>query len=344
MLVEKSVFGITPDSRSIQAFTLDNEHGLRIKILEWGARVQSLCFPDRTGLEEDVLLGYDCLRDYLSDGSTFGAINGRVSGRIANGDLVVDGKQYQLETNLGAHHLHSGSRSFKKAIWEGRSFEIPGQIGVELRHTSPAREDNYPGEVQVRALYTLSEDHTFTIEINAQASQTTPLNITWHPYFNLEGQGAGTIAGHQLMVNGSQRLDVDEEGVPTGKLLHVHDTSWDLQSEPELGPLLQSNPLLFDNTYIIGSDGKMKKAALLTAPISGRCVEVHTTLPALHVYTGNHLQGLVGKEGVVYARNQGISLEAMYYPDSVHHENFPSVLFGPGRSYHQKTTYRFSNI
>jgi aldose 1-epimerase len=347
----KDVFGVTPDGVPVEAFTLSNSNGIRMRFIALGGIILSIEVPDRTGSVDDVTLGYDNLDQYLTDSAYFGAIVGRYANRIANGQFTLDGSRYRLATNAGLNHLHGGPGGFNTVLWEVTPFESNSCSGAVLAYTSKSGEEGYPGQLNARVTYALRDDDELTVEYYAVADSVTPVNLTQHSYFNLAGQGRGDILGHELLVNALRFTPVDETLIPTGEIRSVTGTPFDFTAQRRIGERIDADDEQlrrgggYDHNFVLEQPEKagVGFAARLYDPTRGRVLEIETTEPGLQVYTGNSLpDGLAGKRGRIYRRRAGIALETQHFPDSPNQPGFPSTILRPGEELHSRTIYRFS--
>jgi aldose 1-epimerase len=339
MNLQTKPFGKLADDTEVTLFILSNANGVKASLMNYGATLVALEAPDRNGKLADVTLGFDSLEGYVNFNSPyFGCIVGRCANRIAGGRFHLGGKEYRLATNAGDSHLHGGLKGFDKAFWRAE-VELSS---VKFTYLSPDDEEGYPGNLAVIVTYTLAENNEFAIEYSATADKPTPVNLTNHTYFNLAG--SGNILGHELLVASTQYLPVNDALLPTGEIHPVKGTPMDFTISTPIGRRihqLQGDPIGYDHTYVLeNNDGKIKRAARVFEPQSGRVLEVHTTEPGVQFYTGNFLDGTIsGKCGRAYQQHSGFCLETQHFPDSVNQPTFPSVILKPVQPYHQKTTY-----
>jgi len=339
------------DFSDIRLYTLTNEAGVQVKLTNYGARVTSIQVPDRRGRMADVALGYQSVERYMNAVAKpyFGCVVGRYGNRIADGRFEIDGETYQLATNDGDNHLHGGVYGFDKVVWAAR---IDGDGGVIFSYLAKDGEEGYPGNLRVELRYSLSEDNGLAIEYRAQTDKPTHVNLTNHTYFNLAGEGNGTILDQELMIAADRYTPVDEELIPTGELAPVEGTPFDFTEAKPIGQdIAAPHPQIahcggFDHNWVLsappGPDG-LRLAATLYEPESGRFMEVLTEEPGIQFYSGNFLDGrLTGKSGRSYLHRGGLCLETQHFPDSPNQDNFPSTLLRPGETYRTKTVYRFS--
>lgn len=341
----------TQDFDKIMLYTLKNSNGITIKVTNYGAIITSIIVPDRDGEMGDIALGYDSVEEYINavDKPYFGSVVGRYGNRIAEGKFTVDGQEYELAVNNGANHLHGGVVGFDKVVWDAKPV---GDNSLELTYLAKDMEEGYPGNLQCKVTYTLTDDNELVVHYEATTDKTTPVNLTQHTYFNLKGEGNGTILDHELMLNAKQFTPVDEGLIPTGKLVNVAGTPFDFTKAKPIGrDVEQSDEQLnfgggYDHNWVLdkeGKEGQMTLAARLSEPSTGRVVEVLTTEPGIQFYCGNFLDGrLKGKSGQTYVYRGGLCLETQHYPDSPNQPNFPSTLLEPGDKYDTTTVFRFS--
>lgn len=343
MKITTTPFGTLKDGREAQLFTLSNDI-ISVKISNYGAIITEIDMPNKNGSLENVVCGFDNLEAYLSDqylGSYpyFGAIIGRFGNRIANGNLEIEGKTYEMAINNGPNHLHGGLEGFDKKLFEAEVIESDTEVGVKLSYLSPDGEENYPGNLKVTCVYTLNAASELGIQYYAESDKTTVVNLTNHSYFNLTGQKEN-ILNHELELTATTMTEMMDQ-IPTGKIVPVVGTDFDFTTRKKLGAAgLETG---YDDNFVFENDGELKLAGILSEASSGRSIEVYTTQPGMQVYTGywNPELEIDGKKK--FGSFSGIALETQHYPDSVHHENFPTTLLKPGEVYDQKTVYKFIN-
>ena len=339
MNLQTKSFGKLGDAE-VTLFILANTNGVRASLMNYGATLVALEAPDRNGKLTDVTLGFDTLEGYVKFNSPyFGCIVGRCANRIAGGRFYLDGKEHRLATNAGNAHLHGGLKGFDKACWRAEA----ESTSVKFTYLSPDGEEGYPGNLAVTVMYTLNEKNELTIEYSATTDKPTPVNLTNHTYFNLAG--SGNILGQELLITSTQYLPANDALLPTGEIHPVKGTPMDFTTPSPIGRRihqLKGFPVGYDHTYVLKNNGrKMKLAARVFEPHSGRVLEVHTTEPGVQLYTGNFLNGTIsGKGGRTYHQHTGFCMETQHFPDAVNQPKFPSVILNPGQKYHQKTAYR----
>ncbi len=347
--IRRSTFGKMPGGQTIQLYTLTNRQGMQAAITNYGARVVSIRVPDRHGKIADVVLGFDDLQGYLGDNPYFGAIVGRYANRIAKARFPLDGVEYKLAPNNGPNSLHGGLKGFDKRAWTAREISKP-HPSLELTYLSKDGEEGYPGDLQVKVVYSLSDDNELKIDYSATTDKDTVLNLSNHSYFNLAGQGNGNILKHVLMINADRFTPVDATLIPTGELRKVAGTPFDFREPTAIGARInQDDQQLeygkgYDHNFVLNRKGNgLVLAARATDPESGRVLEVLTTQPGLQFYTGNFLDGTIhGKGGKVYGHRSAFCLETQHFPDSPNHPSFPSTELKPGQTYHEVTVFTFS--
>ncbi len=349
--IESEPFGTTPDGTQVNRYTLTNTSGMRVRILTYGGIIQSIEVPDRHGQFANVALGFDNLTDYIERNSPyFGCITGRYANRIARGRFTLDGTEYVLATNDGPNHLHGGEQGFNARVWEATEVRTQEGVGVRLSYVSPDGEEGYPGRLAVTVTYLLTERNTIEIDYRATTDAPTVVNLTNHTYFNLAGEGSGSIYDHRLMLNARRFTPVDENLIPTGELASVADTPLDFTRPTPIGKRIrESHPQLviargYDHNWVLHREQPgLTLAARVEEPTSGRVLTVHTTEPGIQFYSGNFLDGtLVGASGRIYRQGDGFALETQHYPDSPNQPNFPSTVLRPGEVYRSATVFGFS--
>ncbi|HTR80234.1 MAG TPA: aldose epimerase family protein, partial [Bacteroidota bacterium] len=324
--------------------------GMHVSIINFGAIVTNIFVKDRNGKFADVVLGYDSLQSYVNDKSYFGAIVGRYGNRIGKGKFTLDGHTYQLSINDGENQLHGGINGFNKKLWAAEPIESDSSPALRLTYVSPDGEEGYPGTATLVVTYTLTPDNALRIDYEGQTDKPTIFNPTHHSYFNLSGSFTNTILHHQLMIEADSTTPVDSELITTGSIVGVAGTPMDFRTPTEIGSRIMDRyqQLIFgrgyDHNWVLRDySGKVRKAAEVYEPGSGRVLTVFTDQPGIQFYSGNFLDGSAkGKGGVAYQYRTGLCLEAQHYPDSPNKPNFPSVVLRPGETYHQTTIYQFS--
>jgi len=348
--IEKSPFGRLPDGTSVDLYTLRGGAGLTAAIATYGGTIVSLRVPDAAGNPADVVLGFDGLEGYLGKGNPyFGAIIGRYGNRIARGRFTLDGREHVLAGNDGGNHLHGGLRSFDKVVWAARPLTAAAGPALQLSHTSADGEEGYPGKLSVSVTYTL-EAGALRIDYAATTDGPTHCNLTNHAYFNLDGEGSGTILDHRLMIRAARFTPVGPGLIPTGEIRSVEGTPLDFRTATRIGDRIDADdPQLgfaggYDHNWVLDRTGPSPWfCARLVGARSGRILEVLTTEPGVQFYSGNFLDGtLRGKGGKLYPRRGALCLETQHFPDTPNHPEFPSTVLRPGQKYATSTILRFS--
>lgn len=341
-------FGQTLAREQTRLFTLRNSTGLALSVTDYGARIVSVRVPNRNGDQVDVVLGFDQVSDYLTDGHYLGATIGRFANRIAKGRFVLDGRSYRLSINDGPHSLHGGTIGFDKRLWRAETPDS-GKPEISFKLYSPDGDQGYPGSLDVTVTFSLGTGVEFDISYEAVTDRPTIVNLTNHSYFNLAGSGNGTILDHVLQVNAGFYTPLDLRQVPTGEIRPVEATVVDFRRPVAIGGRMaikepDANSVRYNENYVLDGEriGDRRVAAVLLDPESGRTMSVLTDQPGLQLYTGNYLNVKRGKQGRSYPPFSGICLEPQHFPDSPNHPNFPSTSLRPEERFHTATVYRFS--
>ncbi|GAA4271150.1 aldose epimerase family protein [Aquimarina gracilis] len=340
------------DGKQTGLFVLSNNNGLEAAFTNFGQRLVSLLAPDRNGVFDDIVLGHSTLEEYLYPESEhyFGAIIGRYANRIANGKLVLEGKKHFLIKNNEPNHLHGGTRGFHKVVWETDQIS---NNKIEFSYISEHLEEGYPGNLKVKVTYILTENDELKINYFATSDKTTIINLTHHSYFNLNGEGNGTVEDHIVRINADYYTPINKSMIPTGEIAPVRDTVMDFSKSKPLGKDIEDNQLTltkgYDHNFVLSRgpftpDQDLIFAAQVEDPNSGRVLEVYTTEPGLQLYSGNFLNGKTkGKSNLNHSFRRGLCLETQHFPDSPNQIRFPDVILKPGRTYRSSTVYHFEN-
>lgn len=333
------------DGKPVELYTL-SDADLTIRVTNFGAHIVSIEAPDRTGKRADVVLGYKDIAGYLADNKSYmGSIVGRYGNRIAKGTFTIDGTTYHVPTNDHGNALHGGTEGFDRKVWTGH--KIPD--GVELTLISPDGEMGFPGQLTAHVRYTLS-GNSLRITYSAMTTEPTVLNLTNHTYFNLSGEGSGSILNEVLMIPADRYTPVNSTLIPTGQLAPVSGTPLDFRNPAPIGARIdQHNEQLkiaggYDFNYVLNNANGpgLHLAARVYDPASGRTLSVETTQPGVQFYSGNFLDGsLTGASGKPYQKHAGFCLETQHFPDSPNQPNFPSTLLRPGQTMHSETVFTF---
>ena len=345
MGVVKEKFGTARNGKEVYAFTISNANGMQAKIINFGAILVSLLVPDKDGKPEDVVLGYDSLEEYYGNGSFFGATIGPSANRIGGASFEINGKAYQIDVNDGPNNLHSHMENgYHKQVWDA----VEGDNSVTLTLEGKDGEMGFPGNKKITMVYSLSEDNALKLAYHVSADADTIVNLTNHTYFNLAGHKAGKIEDHLLQLHAGNYTPVVPGAIPTGEIQPGAGTPMDFTKAKAIGQDINADfeqlklTLGYDHNFVIdGADGSLKEIAVAEDPKSGRKMKVFTTLPGVQFYAGNCIGEDTGKDNTPYGPRKGFCLETQYYPDNIHHPNFPQSVFGPGRDYESVTVYQF---
>jgi len=343
MEIRKEKFGAILQ-REVKLYTLKNDQGIEVKLTDFGGIVTHMMLPCRDGSVKDIVLGFANLEQYLQPHPYFGALIGRFGNRIKKGRFRIDDIEYKLAINNLDNHLHGGLVGFDKVIWSASESSSSDHVSIDLFYKSVDMEEGYPGNLECTVRYTLNNKNEFIIEYMATTDIKTHLNLTHHGYYNLNGCSSN-IMDHIIEIHADEYVEVDEQSIPTGKILPLKNDPLDLTKPTQLSDSLPQLPNGYDNTYIIKRKqvGECVPAASVICEKTGIIMDVLTTEPGIQFYTSNYLDGsIVGKNNRTYQKHDGFCLEAQHYPDSPNHPHFPSTILEPGNTYTQKTLHRFS--
>lgn len=349
MDIKKEVFGKTEDNREVLLFNLTNKNGMCAKIINYGGIIVSLFIPDKNGISKDVVLGYDNIENYYHNGTYFGALIGRCSNRIKSGKFFIDGAEYSVALNdNGINHLHGGNKGFDTKLWD---YNITQQ-GLELSYLSKDGEENYPGNLDVKVIYSITDNNELKVDYYAVSDKSTIINLTNHSYFNLDGHETGSILDQKLWINSNYFTATDNGSIPTGELVNVKDTPMDFNIPTPIGERIDEKYEQlnlaggYDHNWKVNRDSdKLEKVASLYSEKTGIFMEVSTTLPGIQIYAGNYLGGHVnklGKNNAVYDKRAGVCFETQYFPNAINIPTFESCIFKKGEEYHHTTIFKFS--
>jgi aldose 1-epimerase len=342
MNIEKQLFGTTPEGKEVLKYTLKNNRGMEVDIITYGGIIAAIRLPDRQNVPGDVVLGFDSLEEYLGDHPYFGAMVGRVCNRIGKSRFELEGRIFHITANEGANQLHGGARGFDKQVWMAYSYKNPDQVSLMLGYESADGEEGFPGTLMVEVEYSLNDNNELGISCRAKTDKTTHVNLTNHSYFNLNNC-EGTIREHELMIVAGSITELDGESIPTGRILPVESSPYDFRLSTEIGERIDQVAPGYDINYVLDMGTReLTRVAAVHDPVSGRSMEVLTTLPGVQLYTSNYINGIKGKAGKVYEKHCALCLETQFFPDSPNQPAFPSTLLRPGEEYSADTVYRFS--
>lgn len=346
LTVQREPFGQTASGEEVTLYGLRNSSGMKVSLIDLGAIITAVEVPDRDGKLANVTLSFPDCAGYLENAPYFGGACGRFANRIAGGKFSLDGNEYSLFLNNGPNSLHGGKEGFMKKLWKSESFEEGNKVGVKLTYVSPDGEEGYPGNLTTVVTYTLTNDNELKMDYTATTDKPTVLNLTNHAYWNLGGAGNGLIVDHELTLNCSKYLPVDETGIPSGELADVKGTCMDFLKPHQIGERIDQ-PVNgaggYDHCYVVdGKAGDLRLAATIVDPKSGRKMEIKTTEPGIQFYTGNFLEGTPKTGGA--PKHGAFCLETQHYPDSPNRPEFPSTRLNPGDTYTQTTVHKFSVV
>lgn len=336
------------DGKPVSRYILSNGNGMMVSVLNYGGIIQQLMVPDKDGTAGNIVLGFDNLDGYIRLSPYFGAIVGRYANRIAKGKFTLGGKEYTLALNNGENSLHGGEKGFDKQVWDASDVT---KNSVTLTLVSPDGDEGYPGELTVHVTYTVTDNNELQIDYSATTDALTVLNLSNHSYFNLAGEGTGTIYDHELQFNCSKFTPVDSTLIPTGELMDVAETPFDFTTAKPIGQDIRdgSNQQLligmgYDHNFVVdGWDGKtMQPVATVTEPTSGRTMSVTSDQPGVQFYTGNFLNGaFAGTSDKIYRQGDAFALETQHFPDSPNQPDFPTTELKPGEEFTSQTVFTF---
>ncbi|MFA7288167.1 MAG: aldose epimerase family protein [Melioribacteraceae bacterium] len=335
-------FGNLSDGRKVTSFLLKNTHGIEVKLINYGATLTSLLSPDKIGSCSDIILGYDTIEEYENDKFVMGSTVGRFANRIGGSKFFIDGTEYKLGENRPGYTLHGGKEGFNKKLWNYDTFETLSGIGVQFSYLSKDGEEGFPGNLLTIVKYYLNEENELKISFDAETDQPTHVNLTNHAYYNLSGDFSSSILDHHLSLHSEEITEVDKNFIPTGIILSITGSDLDFIEDMPIGEKIDKVDGGYDFNYLLkGKLNELKLAAEVSESISGRKMKLFTTYPAIQFYSGNFLDGTLGKTRKPMNRRTGFCLEPQFYPDSPNRPEFPSTLLKPGEKYHQEILLKF---
>lgn len=332
------LFGTTPDKQAVLCYTIANENGLELSVINYGATITSLKIPTILGKKIDVVLGFDKLEDYiqsfdLPSAPYLGTVVGRYAGRINKAAFTLNGEKIQLTKNYNSHQIHGGQDGFSRKFWEVTSINTDKNPSITLEYTSADDEENFPGELTVQVTYTLTETNELKVTFSAKSTEDTIINLTQHSYFNLDGHEKD-VTGQKLFINAKNILETTEELIPTGNYIDLKNHAFDFSSPKDC-------PTSIDNTFVLQS----KEAATLYSESTKIKMSVTTNQPAVHIYVGgNCFDQIKGKENADYHPTSAICFETQNFPDAPNHSHFPSAILRKDEIYFHETTFKFQNL
>jgi len=344
-LISESSFKGIHKGKPTNLYTLKNKNGMVVQITNYGAIIVSIFVPDRNGVMADVVQGYDTLDEYIQSTLYMGAVCGRVANRIARGKFTLLDKEYTLAVNNGPNHLHGGITGFSMVVWD---VILSSVNQLQLEYLSANGEEGYPGNLRVSVTYTLTDQNELRIDYQAATDASTLINLASHSYFNLAGEGSGSIYNQELMINGAFFTPTDETSVPTGEIRSVRGTPMDFTTFKKIGRDIDTRDeqLTFgsgyDHNWVLGHHaGTLGLAVVASDPQSGRIMEVYTTQPGVQLYTANWVDNEKGKGGKKYQKRWSFCLETQHFADAINKPHFPSTQLHPGSEYKHTCMYRF---
>ncbi len=350
--LQEQNFRTEVDGKPVALYTIRNPAGMEVRITNYGARIEQILVPDRTGQLGDVVQGYETIDQVRNGQGSMGAFIGRYANRIANGRFTLDGREYQLSVNSGRHSSHGGTKGSRFQVFDAKQLS---PASVEMTYLFADGEEGYPGTLPLRVVYSVTDDNALAIDYSAVAvDKSTVINLTSHAFFNLSGKLGQPILDHVVTLDADKVLEVDDDLIPTGTLRDVVGTPMDFRAPATIGSRIdQDYDLLkrgrgYDHAYVVNRDdsGSVQRAATVFDPDSGRVMEVWSTEPSLQFFTANSLTGKgprdVGKGNTPYVARSAFCIEPQHYPDSPNHPDFPSTVLRPGEWYSGRILYRFS--
>lgn len=332
----------------VKLFTLDNGK-MRFSVMNYGCTITEIIVPSKDKKEIDVVLGCDDFEQWKECGDSRGSVVGRVANRIANAKFELNGKTFELDKNDGKNCLHSGKNRFEKMIWDCESFEKENEIGIKFHRISKSMEQGFAGNLDVTVFYSLNDKNELKLEYKATTDEATPINLTNHAYFNLNGTELQngkleTVENHVLQLDCEKCLEIGSDTIPTGKIFSVKDTPFDFVKEKAVGKDIheKSVGIGYDNCYVTNADEtKVVRVGVITSPKTGISMEMFTNQRGVQVYSGNYLSGCSGKNGVTHNKFDGICFETQRFPDSVNQKDFPNCILNPNEEYNSVSIYKF---
>jgi aldose 1-epimerase len=349
-MIKKSTFGKMPDGQLVEQYSLQNEHGVKVELLNFGGIIRRWLLPTKEGKELDIVLGFDNLEAYLADDGYLGATVGRYANRIAKGRFVIAQNSYQVDINQNGNCLHGGHEGFNSRVWQADIIADGPDPSVQLSLVSPDGDQGFPGELKPSVIYTLSAQNMLRVEYFALSDQDTLYNPTQHSYFNLAGHSSGSVLEQKIQVLASHYTPTDEHAIPSGEIADVENTPFDLREPvPVKTALASSHPQIkigsgLDHNWCLDAyHTHMKEPALAAVaiePASGRSLKISTTMPGMQVYTGNFLSdNILGKNNTPYQAHQAVCFESQFYPDAPNKPHFPSPLLKAGEDFYSVTEF-----
>jgi aldose 1-epimerase len=349
--LDHAPYGTTQDGQAVDIYTMTNEHGLHVRFLSYGGVITEINAPNRAGRLDNIVLGFGTLREYETLPGHFGAITGRYANRIGGAQFTLNGQTYHLIANNGPNTLHGGPNALDHRVWTVSPLTTPKGVAATLSYASPGGDQNFPGTLTTQVTYTLTNDDVLQIVYVASTDKDTVINFTNHSYFNLAGNGSGSVADQLLLVNADRYTPAGPDQIPTGEIAPVEGTPFDFRQMMPIGARLSSafQQMVYargyDHNFVLNrpSGGGMTFAARGYDPRTGRIIDCLTTEPGVQVYTSNGMNGsVVGSSGTTYRQTEGFTLETQHFPDSPNKPNFPTTELKPGQEFRSTTIFRFA--
>jgi len=348
--LDHAPYGTTQDGQTVEIYTMTNDHGLRVRFLSYGGVITEIEVPDRTGRSDNIALGLGTLREYETLPGHFGAITGRYANRIGGAQFTLNGQTYHLIANNGPNTLHGGPNALDHRVWTVTPLTIPDGVAATLSYVSPDGDQNFPGTLTTHITYTLTNDSVLQISYVASTDKDTVINFTNHSYFNLAGNGSGSVADQSLLVNADRYTPTGPDQIPTGEIAQVESTPLDFRQMMPIGARLRSafQQMVYargyDHNFVLNKpSGGITFAARAYDARSGRIIDCLTTEPGVQIYTSNGMNGsTVGSSGTTYRQTEGFTLETQHFPDSPNKPNFPTTELKPGQEFRSTTIFRFA--
>jgi aldose 1-epimerase len=347
--LDHAPYGATQGGQAVEIFTMTNDHGLRVRFLSFGGAITEIDVPDRTGRLGDVVLGLNNLREYETLPGHFGAITGRFANRISGAQFILNGQTYHLIANNGANTLHGGPNALDRQVWTVVPLTVPDGVAAALSYVSPDGDQNFPGTLTTHVTYTLTNDDVLQIAYVASTDKDTAVNFTNHSYFNLAGNGSGSVADQLLLVNADRYTPVGPDLIPTGEIAPVEGTPLDFRQMMPIGARLHSafQQMVYahgyDHNFVLNKGDGVTFVARGYDPRTGRVIDCFTNEPGVQIYTSNGMNGsVVGSSGTTYRQTEGFTLETQHFPDSPNKPNFPTTELKPGQDFRSTTIFRFA--
>ena len=342
----------TVEGHAAHLWTLDNGNGMTMKVTDWGTIITELDVRDRNGRSVDVVLGRPSLQAYVERTQYFGCTAGRCANRIAKGTFTIDGTEFHVPCNNGPNALHGGNKGFDKRLWKGEAAVKGGEPTITFTYVSADGEEGFPGACTAKVTYTLTRKNELAIEMQATSDKPTCVNLAHHTYWNLGGQGSGSILDHVLRLNADRYTPLDGTMIPTGDIQHVGMTPLDFRAPKAIGrdidrlPAGKDGPGGYDHNFVVnGEPGTMRTCASVSCPRTGITMTVSSDQPGIQFYSGNFLDGVPGKGNATYAKHDGFCLETQAFPDSINKQGkagWPDVVLRPGKTYSHRMVHAFT--